>query len=103
MIVRTAVAAAFLLRLLCFETCESSSVDLLQFLGGENMLTGHTNAHWRAVRKAVAPAFSAGNMRSDFRHLLSHLLCPKSSARAASYVSMQAATPRSHMRMSARR
>ena len=36
---------------------------LLQFLGGENMLTGHTNEHWKAVRKAVAPAFSAGNMR----------------------------------------
>lgn len=35
----------------------------MQFLGGENMLTGHTNEHWKAVRKAVAPAFSAGNMR----------------------------------------
>ena len=35
----------------------------MQFLGGQNMLTGHTNEHWKAVRKAVAPAFSAGNMR----------------------------------------
>jgi hypothetical protein len=34
-----------------------------QFLGGTNMLTGHTDEHWKAVRKAVAPAFSAGNMR----------------------------------------
>ena len=34
------------------------------------MLTGHTDAHWRAVRKAVAPAFSAGNMRSVLSHLL---------------------------------
>ena len=34
------------------------------------MLTGHTDAHWRAVRKAVAPAFSAGNMRSVLGHLL---------------------------------
>ena len=40
-----------------------SPVHVLQFLGGENMLTGHTNEHWKAVRKAVAPAFSAGNMR----------------------------------------
>jgi len=29
------------------------------------MLTGHTDEHWKAVRKAVAPAFSAGNMRWD--------------------------------------
>ena len=36
---------------------------LLQFLGGTNLLTGHTNEHWKAVRKAVAPSFSAGNMR----------------------------------------
>lgn len=34
-----------------------------QFLGGQNMLTGHTNGHWKAVRKAVAPAFSAGNIK----------------------------------------
>ena len=33
------------------------------FLGGTNLLTGHTDAHWKAVRKGVAPAFSAGNMR----------------------------------------
>ncbi len=37
---------------------------MLQFLGGTNLLTGHTNEHWKAVRKAVAPSFSAGNMRS---------------------------------------
>ena len=35
----------------------------MQFLGGTNLLTGHTDAHWRAVRKGVAPAFSACNMR----------------------------------------
>lgn len=34
-----------------------------QFLGGTNILTGHTNEHWKAVRKAVAPSFSASNMR----------------------------------------
>ncbi len=34
-----------------------------QFLGGANLLTGHTDEHWRAMRKAVAPAFSALNMR----------------------------------------
>ncbi len=38
-------------------------MEVLQFLGGENLLTGHTDDHWKAVRKAVAPAFSAGNMR----------------------------------------
>ena len=37
--------------------------NMLQFLGGTNLLTGHTDEHWKAVRKAVAPAFSAGNMR----------------------------------------
>jgi hypothetical protein len=35
----------------------------VQFLGGTNVLTGHMDDHWKAVRKAVAPAFSAGNMR----------------------------------------
>ena len=35
----------------------------MQFLGGTNLLTGHTDEHWKAVRKAVAPSFSAGNMR----------------------------------------
>lgn len=34
-----------------------------QFLGGPNMLTGPTDEYWRAVRKAVAPAFSANSMR----------------------------------------
>lgn len=34
-----------------------------QFLGGPNMLTGPTDDYWRAVRKAVAPAFSANSMR----------------------------------------
>ena len=34
-----------------------------QFLGGKNLLTGHTSAHWAAVRKGVAPAFSIANMR----------------------------------------
>jgi len=34
-----------------------------QFLGGPNMLTGPTDDYWRAVRKAVAPAFSAKSMR----------------------------------------
>ena len=35
----------------------------VQFLGGTNLLTGATDEHWKTVRKAVAPAFSAGNMR----------------------------------------
>ncbi|CAK0744791.1 hypothetical protein CVIRNUC_001574 [Coccomyxa viridis] len=34
------------------------------FLMGTNMLTGHTDKHWKAVRKGVAPAFSAQHMRS---------------------------------------
>jgi len=33
------------------------------FLGGVSLLTGRTDAHWKAVRKGVAPSFSAGNMR----------------------------------------
>ncbi|EIE19060.1 cytochrome P450 [Coccomyxa subellipsoidea C-169] len=40
------------------------------FLGGTNMLTGHTDDHWKAVRKAVAPAFSAGNMRFALAHVI---------------------------------
>ncbi|KAK9827618.1 hypothetical protein WJX81_006830 [Elliptochloris bilobata] len=40
------------------------------FLGGTNLLTGHTDAHWKAVRKGVAPAFSAGNMRHAFKHIV---------------------------------
>ncbi|KAK9832710.1 hypothetical protein WJX81_002799 [Elliptochloris bilobata] len=39
------------------------------FLGGANMLTGPTDEHWRAVRKAVAPAFSASSMREAFRQV----------------------------------
>ena len=35
----------------------------VQFLMGTNMLTGHTDRHWKAVRKGVAPAFSAQHMR----------------------------------------
>ena len=34
-----------------------------QFLAGPNLLTGNTDGHWRAVRKGVAPAFSAMHMR----------------------------------------
>ena len=34
-----------------------------QFLGGANLLTGHTDAHWRAVRKGSVPAFSTSNVR----------------------------------------
>ena len=34
-----------------------------QFLGGTSLLTGPTDEHWKLVRKAVAPAFSQGNMR----------------------------------------
>ena len=30
---------------------------------GTNLLTGHTDRHWKAVRKGVAPAFSAQHMR----------------------------------------
>ncbi|CAL8464666.1 g4201 [Coccomyxa elongata] len=40
------------------------------FLGGTNMLTGHSDEHWKAVRKAVAPAFSAGNMRFALAQVL---------------------------------
>ena len=72
-----AVATASLLVPQCTATSESLSVGPLQFLGGENMLTGHTDAHWRAVRKAVAPAFSAGNMRLDPSHLLSLCHVPR--------------------------
>ena len=35
----------------------------VQFLGGTSLLTGPTDEHWKLVRKAVAPAFSQGNMR----------------------------------------
>ena len=41
-----------------------------QFLGGLNVLTGPTNAHWKAVRKGVAPAFSAGCMKAAFGHVV---------------------------------
>lgn len=37
-----------------------------EFLGGVNLLTGPTNAHWKALRKGVAPAFSVTNMKSAF-------------------------------------
>ncbi|KAK9803216.1 hypothetical protein WJX73_004613 [Symbiochloris irregularis] len=33
------------------------------FLGGPNLLTGPSDAHWRLVRKGISPAFSAGRMR----------------------------------------
>lgn len=32
--------------------------------GHSSLLTASTNAHWQAVRKAVAPAFSTANIRS---------------------------------------
>ena len=38
----------------------------MQFLGGVNVLTGPSDAHWRAVRKGVSPAFSAVRMRDAF-------------------------------------
>ena len=44
-----------------------------QFLGGANLLTGHTDAHWRAVRKGIVPAFSAGNVR--YAHPWTHARC----------------------------
>ncbi len=31
-----------------------------------NLLTGPTDEHWKAVRKGVAPAFAAGNIRDAF-------------------------------------
>ena len=37
-----------------------------EFLGGPNLLTGHTDAHWKALRKGVAPAFSVSNMKYAF-------------------------------------
>ena len=39
-----------------------------QFLAGPNLLTGNTDGHWRAVRKGVAPAFSATHMRCAAIH-----------------------------------
>ncbi|CAL5224557.1 g7259 [Coccomyxa viridis] len=44
------------------------------FLGGTNLLTGHTDEHWKAVRKAVAPSFSAGNMRLALSHIVERTL-----------------------------
>ena len=41
------------------------------FLGGLSLLTGPTDAHWKAVRKGVAPAFSAGNMRCVLSYISS--------------------------------
>ena len=35
----------------------------MQVMGGPNILTGATDAHSKAVRKGVAPAFSASRMR----------------------------------------
>lgn len=40
-----------------------SEVCAAQFLMGTNLLTGHTDKHWKVVRKGVAPAFSALHMR----------------------------------------
>ena len=37
-----------------------------EFLGGTSVLTGHSNGHWKAVRKGVANAFSMASMRSAF-------------------------------------
>eukprot|EP00884_Botryococcus_braunii_P007185 jgi/Botrbrau1/16468/Bobra.0142s0062.1 len=37
-----------------------------EFTGGTNLLTGHTDAHWKTVRKGVAPAFSVANMKAAF-------------------------------------
>jgi cytochrome P450 len=37
-----------------------------EFLGGANLLTGHTDGHWKALRKGVAPAFSVANMKYAF-------------------------------------
>ena len=42
----------------------------LQFLGGINLLTGPTDPHWKAVRKGVAPAFSAGCMKNAFNQIV---------------------------------
>lgn len=36
---------------------------LWQVLRGPNVLTGQSDVHWRAVLKAVAPAFATGKMR----------------------------------------
>ncbi|CAK0787662.1 hypothetical protein CVIRNUC_010884 [Coccomyxa viridis] len=44
------------------------------FLGGTNLLTGHTDEHWKAVRKAVAPSFSAGNMKLALAHIVERTL-----------------------------
>ena len=41
---------------------------------GTNLLTGHTDKHWKAVRKGVAPAFSAQHMRYTLTWPLALLL-----------------------------
>ena len=40
---------------------------MLQLFGGCNMATGQSSVHWRAIRKAVAPAFAANKMRDACR------------------------------------
>lgn len=61
----------------------------MQFLGGISLLTGPTDEHWKLVRKAVAPAFSQGNMRCGRPHL------PPPPAPAQSYVCI-AINPKSY-------
>ena len=58
-----------------------------QFLGGANLLTGHTDAHWRAVRKGIVPAFSTGNVR--YARSWRHFRCP---CPAASHMTSSSAT-----------
>ncbi|EIE21561.1 cytochrome P450 [Coccomyxa subellipsoidea C-169] len=44
------------------------------FLSGTNLLTGHTDEHWRAVRKGIAPAFSTANVRDASGHIIERSL-----------------------------
>ena len=47
---------------------------------GTNMLTGHTDKHWKAVRKGVAPAFSAQHMRCALTDMAPFSECHNPSA-----------------------
>ncbi|CAL5224619.1 g7335 [Coccomyxa viridis] len=67
---------------LATQILRSKAVDKLRFmysfldvfLGGTSLLTGPTDEHWKLVRKAVAPAFSQGNMREAFDHVVDRSL-----------------------------
>ncbi len=61
--------ATFVLRSKLLDKFRFQYHFLDEFLGGTNLLTGHTDGHWKAVRKGVAPAFSAGCMKGAFANV----------------------------------